>query len=60
MPLDKHEEIPVTLKGCGKAGDAGAVFELNGLPVGQKVEFRGGLVSAEVMNNGDYLILNLS
>lgn len=48
MPLDKHEEVKIFLKGCGAAGEHGVVFQLNGLPLDQKVEFRGGLVSADL------------
>jgi len=45
MPLDKHEEIEVPLVGCGKNA---LVFELEALRPGEKVEFRSGIVSAEV------------
>lgn len=47
MPIDKHEDVLLTLKGCSSGSDD-LVFELLDLPINGTVEFRAGVVSASV------------
>jgi hypothetical protein len=56
MPLDKHEEVSIGLKGCG--GTEGVVFELVDLPLDTKCEFRVGVISAVLPVNIDMELMS--